>query len=228
MKLQKLVAALLFLGVVLSLTSCLKDSCQSSITYTRLMPVFKSLEEIRAEDISFEPAKPLKNPGAIYYYNNYIFIGEPGEGVHAINNNDPQNPVNEYFIAIPGNESFAIKDGLMYASSYIDLLTIALPSTNLPSTADMPSLIGRTENVFPALWVDEANHQIAVAYEEMTLTEDVECGTYGNFYRTDVGDFFDIGQADKFYGDAEVLANSADDGATGVGNTGVGGSLARF
>ena len=193
--------------------SCLKDKCERTVSYIRVDPVFKTLAEIHNGEVVAEAPRELKNPGKIYYYNNQIFVNERREGVHVIDNTNPANPVNTAFISIPGNEDIAIKNGLLYANSYIDLLTIKL---------DGYQLVSRTESVFPPLWEDIQNNQIAVYYEETPVTEVLDCETYSTLKR--VGDdlvFF----GGSFEGD--VLAPSANS-AGSSGGAGIGGSMARF
>lgn len=204
-----------FLAVLaLSLTGCLKDKCESRVTYTRVETIYKTLDEIHAGTAVFEAPRSLENTGGINYYNNKIYINERSKGIHIIDNSNPANPVNLNFIAIPGNESFAIKNGILYANSYVDLLAIDL-STNL--------VVGRTESVFPPLWEDLANNRLAVAFEETQVTEEVECGRYNNFYRHN-GEFIDFVNVGVLTSDAmaEQFGNNKADG------TGIGGSMSRF
>ncbi len=194
---------------------CLKDDCERKLTYTRVEPVYKTLDELHTGTAVVEGPRTLGNTGVLYYYNSKIYINERGEGIHVIDNADPKNPVNTAFIAIPGNESFAIKNGILYASSYIDLLAIDLSSQQV---------VGRTESVFPPLWEDLANNQVAVSYKETKVTEEVDCDTYSNFYNRN-GEFIDFvggGMEGDF-----ALQNASNDNNLS-GGTGIGGSMARF
>ncbi|MBI5917501.1 MAG: hypothetical protein HY842_19205 [Bacteroidetes bacterium] len=198
---------------------CLKDKCERKLSYIRVDPVYKTIDEIRNGTAVNEAPRELKNPGALYYYNDKIFINERQEGIHVIDNTDPSSPVNEAFIAIPGNESFAIKNGILYANSYIDLLAIDLQSTEV---------VGRTESVFPPLWEDFENNRVAVSYQETPVTEVLSCDGYGKFYFTD-DRFFDFSNMGGFQGDVAVLANESSNGGTKEGSgAGIGGSMARF
>ncbi len=218
MKANKLALIVLLAFVGLFTQGCLKDSCERVLTYTRFDPVYKTYDEIRAGTAVLEAPRALENTGALYYYNNKIYIGERSEGIHVIDNSNPTNPVAINFIAIPGNENFAIKNGILYANSYIDLLAIDLESNQV---------VGRTENVFPPLWEDLANNQVAVSYMETKVTEEVSCDNYGNFYQRSNGEFIDFaGGFDNFSGDVSVLAENS--GNSSADGTGIGGSMARF
>jgi hypothetical protein len=196
-----------------SAQGCLKDKCERTVSYIRVDPVFKSLAEIHSGEVVAEAPREIKNPGKLYYYNNRIFINERREGIHVIDNTDPSNPVNVEFISIPGNEDMAIKNGILYANSYIDLLTIKL---------DGYQVINRTENVFPPLWEDVQNNQVAVYYQETPVTEVLDCDAYSSLKQIDDQFFFFNG---AFEGDVDVLAPSAGNSS---GGTGIGGSMARF
>lgn len=201
-----------------SLQGCLKDQCERTVTYTYVEPVYKTVEEIRAGQVQVEAPRKLVNPGKIYYYDNKIFINESKEGVHVIDNSDPSNPVNSHFISIPGNEDIAIKDGLLYANSYIDLWAVELENFQL---------LGRAENVFPPLWEDVASNRIAVYLKETRKTEVMDCERYSYLYAKEGGQLIDF-SAD-FNGElANTMLSSNSSGSSTGGGTGTGGSMARF
>lgn len=202
---------LLLALITLSFQSCLKDSCQEVVTYYNQVPVYKSLAEMR-QDISVEPARDLKNPGKLYFYNNYVFINEVREGIHVIDNTDPKNPQEVAFINIPGNVDMAVQGNILYADNYIDLLAIDITNPASPVQA------GRAEQVFNALWYDDNQQKYCVYYDVVETTETVDCGT---ITRNGGGIFFNGG----FLGmeNIDVAAPSAD-----ASGSGVGGSMARF
>jgi hypothetical protein len=206
--------------LTLSLQGCLKDQCERTVTYTYVEPVYKTIEEIRAGQVTVEAPRELVNPGKIYYYDNKIFINESREGVHVIDNSNPSNPVNVQFISIPGNEDIAIKNGLLYANSYIDLWTVDLENYQL---------VGRTENVFPPLWDDLLNNSVVVYYQETKKTEVMDCEQYGSLFHTQDGSLVkfssDFSREDAFNAINSSTSNPSSSSSSG---TGVGGSMARF
>lgn len=202
MKNLKLFAAFLCI-VSFSLQSCMKDKCTSEYTYIKYTPVYKTMEEMTV-DIKSESPRELVQPGKIYFYNNYIFINEIKEGIHVIDNSDPENPQNIAFINIPGNVDMAIKDNVLIGDSYLFLLTVDV------SDPLNVQLIGRQEQWnynFP----QDASGNFVVDYTEEEVTETVDCNG-SHMYRENTFD-------------ASFLSNSA--GATQT-STGVGGSMARF
>ena len=83
--------------------------------------------------------------GKIYFYQDYILVNEKYEGIHIIDNSDPSNPQSTNFICIPGNIDIAVKDDILYADSYTDLIAIDI------SDIGNIQIVKRFEDVFP--WV---------------------------------------------------------------------------
>ena len=130
-----------FLLLVFMLSGC-TDSCTTTTTYTYYEPVYKTTEEIRAA-VRIEEPRELGSPGKIYIYDKYLFINQPNEGIHIIDNSDKRDPKTISFINIPGNFDLAVKDNVLYADSYIDLLAFDI------SQPTLVKLVERVENAFP-------------------------------------------------------------------------------
>ena len=113
---MKSVNFLLTTMLFLTFQSCIKDECTDIVTYEKYLPIYKSIEEIQTFEST--DGQPLKNPGAIYYYKNYLLIGEQGEGIHVFDNQNPSNPVQIAFWKIPGNHRMAIQNDRLYADNY--------------------------------------------------------------------------------------------------------------
>lgn len=107
--------------VVFFLQGCLKDKVAH--TYTILRPIYQTKEVVKANIKSNGP-KDIESPGKIFIYGKYIFLNEPDQGVHVIDNTDPSNPVDKAFIDIPGNEDIAVRGNTLYADMYGDLVSI--------------------------------------------------------------------------------------------------------
>lgn len=82
------------------------------------------------------------SPGNIYVYQNWILQSEVGKGVHIIDNSVPANAHKIGFIRIPGNNDFSIKNNLMYANNYYDMVSIDI--SRLPQI----SVVNRMPNMF--------------------------------------------------------------------------------
>lgn len=196
---------------LVTMSSCLKDSCMETREYVVHKPIYKDSSEIHPQ-ISVQAPRALENPGKIYTYGQYLFINELNEGVHVIDNSDPKNPIQTAYYDIPGNHDIAIKDGIMYANVYFDLVGINIQN------------IGAAEEVFRENFgIDPKQSprsgEFIVGYIETDETVVLNCGDE-NF-----------GQ-NIFFSDGFVLANADHSSSTGVTqsptNGGVGGSTARF
>lgn len=198
--------------VALFATSCTKDKCNQTITYTKYNPVYLSLETIRAE-INAEAPRDLENPGKIYFYQDHIFINEYLEGIHVIDNSNPENPTPINFIPILGNIDMVVKNDQLIVDNYNDLLTLDISDLN------QPRLVNRQEEVLGNYSFDE--NGLVVSYETEEVTEEVDCSLANQN-----GRFF----IDGVFLESDGLANAISDNSSSASapSTGIGGSFARF
>ena len=212
----------LFLGIIigaivimLSFSGC-TDTCTNTITYITYKPVYASMSTLRTQ-VEVLPPQPREGQGKIYVYGDYLLLGDPGLGIHVYNNADKANPMALGFINIPGNYDMAVRGGLLYADSYVDLLVFNI---NDPGNI---SLVNRLEDVFPlyntqfGVWAE--GDQVVTKLEELEVVEvNQECTA---------------SSPDIFFMREDVLALQADAGGlnSNLGAApliGVGGSMARF
>jgi len=191
-----------------SLNSCLKDTCENVFTYQRYDPVFIKPEVLR-QKITASTSKELITTGKIYVYGDYLLINEPDLGIHVVDNKIPANPRFISFIKIPGNSDLAVRNGLLYADSYIDLVVL-----DLKNPQDVKEVF-RVENVFPTYGKDE-KLGLLVAYKPAGVTETFPCSeNAGN-------SFFD---GNVIWSRESSLTSGL---KTPFGTVGIGGSTARF
>ena len=131
----------LFSALMLFLTSC-SDSVSEMVTYKINEPVFMSAEAFRSSVKVTNQSKNIESLGKMCFYNGYLYISEPEKGIHIIDNRNPANPQNIGFIELLGNGDLSIRNGLLYADSFVDLVWFDI--TNPAS----PSFKGRLEDVF--------------------------------------------------------------------------------
>lgn len=115
------------------------DSCSFNSPY---QPVYMSYEELRSS-IELLPDQTPSNFGKIYIYQHYLLINSFNEGIFIYDNSDVENPAYLTFLRIPGNLDIEIRDGYLYADSYIDLVAI-----NIRSPQDIV-VSARIEEHFP-------------------------------------------------------------------------------
>ena len=118
--LNTLVLASLIMFVV-GFQSC--DTCTEVVEYYRYDPIYID-QNIYEAPVKFSETQEIENPGVIASYGNLIFINELNKGIHILDNQNPENPIGIGFIEINNNKHFAIKDDVLLANRYHDLVTI--------------------------------------------------------------------------------------------------------
>ncbi len=88
-------------------------------------------------------ARPVKTSGKIYLFQKYLFVGEPGEGVHVFDNSNPNMPAMLCFINIPYNYDIAVKDSILYADTYFGIVAINI--AHLPDIKVLQHIRGSVE-----------------------------------------------------------------------------------
>ena len=131
--------SMLVILVVFVISSCKDVIYENDL---RNVPVYLSFAELRSS-VEKESPQDLHNPGKIYFNDGYILINEEMKGIHVIDNRNPKNPQNVAFIEIPGNMDMAVKNNVLYADSYVDLVAIDI------SDVQNPEEVKRVKNVFP-------------------------------------------------------------------------------
>lgn len=206
------------ISIIMSLffNGCLKDTCESSNTFTQWTPVYKSDAEMRQAP-QYQAARQLKKPGKIYFYDKYIFINEQKEGVHIIDNSNVSSPQNIGFLTIPGNVDMAIKGDVLYADSYMDLLAINIDNVT------QPRLTQRTQDVFENVFWRDPQRGWLVDYVPEKVTQKIDC----NDPRLSSGGGWFLQRDVVFSASDKAFPTSATNSA-GARPAGVGGSMARF
>lgn len=200
---------LTFFSLFFSLNACLKDTCENVYTYQRFDPVYVKPEVLR-QKVAASVSKELVTTGKIYVYGDYLLINEPDLGIHVVDNRVPSSPKFISFLKIPGNSDLAVRNDLLYADSYVDLVVL-----DLKNPLDVKEIY-RLENAFPSYGKDE-KLGLLVAYKAAGVTETFPCSeNSGNT-------FFDGGVI--WTRDNNSLTSGL---KTPSGTVGIGGSTARF
>ena len=204
--------------VILSLFTLVFVSCDDKddsdyADYLVARPLVVSKAEFAASVDIIAP-RPIDESGKVYSYKDYIFINDKSQGIHVIDNSNPQQPKKISFIKIPGNVDISVKDDFLFADSLMDLVVLDISDLNNIEQ------VNRLKNVLYSnvFWPMEADifeydgydyeTEILVGWETVTerrRIEEVQKNNGGGIFFEDM-----------------ALANSAD------GGTGQGGSLARF
>src|SRR5215213_6924307 len=133
---MKYIFILLLAGIV---------SCEPGIDQNGGIPGYAPIYATAqaAITITTEAVKPTVHPGKIYAYGNYLFQVEQNEGIHIIDNSNPQQAQKISFLKIPTCFELAIRSNYLYTNSLNDLLVFNLSNIN------SPQLVNRLKNAFP-------------------------------------------------------------------------------
>lgn len=205
---------ILLSAITITFSSCLKDACKQFYSYKLYKPVYMTYTELR-QSVKSVSATELKDVGKIYYKSPYIFVGEVNKGIHVIDNTNPSSPQNIGFIRIPGNLDIAIKDNVLFADSYIDLVAIDI------SDPKNVTEIWRDQEVFPQRnymgWTGDATRGVVTDWVEADTTIQQPCTNYSPIV--------------FMGGDLAMFNSSSSSGGTTTTTSpgsGVAGSMARF
>lgn len=207
---------LLFLVFLLGVAGC-TDKCKETRTFRRYTPVSFTTAQVRQARV--ESGRPLVKPGKIYTKDGYLFINELKEGIHIIDNRNPASPQTVAFLRIPGNGDIAVRNNILYADSYMDL--VAFDISNLSDIR----VVKRVEGVFQnglfegGYWSYNAQNGLISDQHVDYVTETVETDCEEDVTPRN-GWFWNRGFATSQFA-------SADMGQTNTTN-GVAGSMARF
>jgi len=199
------------------LTSC-EDSTYRQ--YTGNAPVYMSYDDLR-KAVTDDASSDLKNPGKIYFKDDYIFIVEEQKGIHVFDNTNPSQPAKKSFVKIPGVVDISISGQTLYADSYVDLVVLDLSNiTNIKEVGRMKDILPYTvppvDNKYPQAPVDREKG-VVTGWELKIIKEryNTNPNPYPVYWLTGIA-FMD-----------KANASGASTGISGSG-VGVGGSMARF
>ena len=218
-KIIPIITLIMFFSIMFS--SCEDNTLKE---YKGYAPVYLSYKDLRAS-VTEEQNVDLKNPGKIYFKDNYIFIVEELKGIHIYDNSNPSSPVKKSFIKLPGVVDISITGNIMYADSYIDLVVLNVENVdNIREVGRLKDLLPYTvpavsNNNFPLGFVDK-DKGIVVDWELRTIKEKVDLNPdpvpYPVYYNGGGLAYYD-----------KSNSSGASSGVSGSG-VGMGGSMARF
>ena len=204
MKLKSSYFVLLFLLIL----SCNNDKVEYEMI-TVATPEILSKAEFR-NSVEVLGPQNIDEAGKIYAYANYIFVNDEFQGVHIIDNTNPEAPSAIAYLKIPGNIDISIKNNILYADSSTDLVIFDIFNIN-----DIQP-IGRLEDVFSVY-----DYQIPIEAQEVNWN--------GFDYGSQVIVGWTVTQERREINDNDIMwLESGGMDLTNSGDVGTGGSLARF
>ena len=167
----------IFLFVLVLLGVSCSDTVKDTVSYMANVPVYLSRDDFRSA-VKVESTRPLKNPGKICLYGDYLFINEVNAGIHVIDNSDPSSPRNVAFIEIQGNIDLVAKDGILYADNLVDMLLFDISDPQTPKLkrrveSVFTGVLPATNNEYPVSQIDTTG-KVIVGWTQETITEEVK------------------------------------------------------
>lgn len=182
---MRITSLLLAFAISISfLSSCNQDIVGDvTVTFQEGSALYADLDEIRSTRLLGE-ARPVDNPGKIFVSPDYLFIGEEGQGIHVVDNSNPEQPLNLAFINIPGNREYFFQNDMIYAESYYDVLKIDV------SNPTQPLLVTRVlEGVADELVNGLGEALIGFSFERVTRKLDKNDNIYDYIWDSGNGSF---------------------------------------
>ncbi|MBP6611634.1 MAG: hypothetical protein KA206_11185 [Paludibacter sp.] len=160
---MKKITFLLSVCLVLLLTAC-ESGVTKTVTYKINEPVLMTKAEFRSTIKMAPQPIEITNFGKICFYEGYLFVSESEKGIHIIDNRNPASPQNLGFIEVPGNADLAVRDNLLYADSFVDLVWFDI------SNPAKPTFKGRLADIFPTS-LPIMDNMYGYNYNDITLSQ---------------------------------------------------------
>ena len=123
----------IFLILFTPLVSCLQSDNEETFQNVPrdarvYVPVYG--DTATAFKLTIEQVKPIESPNKIFLYQDFLIVGEGDEGFHVIDNSNPVVPQRLFFISIPNTTDLAVKDGVIFANNYSDIVAFKINESN--------------------------------------------------------------------------------------------------
>ena len=207
MKKFNLIFSLFF---VLMFSACYK-TIDRTTKIKQSIPIYQytTVAEAEANLIQGLPTK-LTTFGNIYSYQHYLLINERGSGVHIFDNSNPDSPLQLSFMNIPGNFDMAVKNNVLYADSYDDLLALDISDiTNI-------LLLKRLNGIFPQSHPSTSG--VIIGYKDTIIEISERVSPDWGFQNDNINSNQNFNTLESSTGSNSITNN----------NSGTGGSFARF
>lgn len=131
---MKYIVSLFTLSAIILFSSCERELKEKPVK--GYIPLYEN--EIDKTVKLNQAPRTLSNPGKIYVYGNMLFVNERGNGIHVIDNTNPESPVKLAYHEILGCDNMAVKNGIMYVGYGYGMLSIDM---NAPAAAELLNFI---------------------------------------------------------------------------------------
>ncbi len=152
----------IFIGILFMFSACVKNKGSITMTYNKATAVYGDIDALRNTPL-VSTSRNIENSGKIFVGDDFLLIGEKGEGIHVFDNSNTSAPVPVVFINLPYTEEFFVDGDIIYAESHYDFLKINI--------ADIynPKLMDRVSYAFgKAIENDKGDVLLGFSYEVVT------------------------------------------------------------
>lgn len=156
------------LGFTLIFASCGNQLCKQTISYTKATAIYGDIDEARNQVVN-AAVRDIEDPGKIYIGEDFLLIGEEGEGIHVLDNSDPNNPVQINFINIHQNREFFVEGDALYAESWTDIVKYDI------SDLSNVRVEARADEVFNTPVSLNAAGEKLIGFDLENVVEDLDC-----------------------------------------------------
>ncbi|EDP69788.1 hypothetical protein FBALC1_09662 [Flavobacteriales bacterium ALC-1] len=128
---NKISALAIVVIMCLQLTNCKSDDDFNGLInrVAVTVPVIKSKSEFR-NSIKITSARSTNSDGKIYVYDDLLFYIAQHSGIHIFDNQSPENPQNLAFIELEGVNDISVKNGILYADNFMDLVVFDISNVS--------------------------------------------------------------------------------------------------
>ncbi|MDU1890419.1 MAG: hypothetical protein E6767_06980 [Dysgonomonas sp.] len=207
---MKKVTLLILLSAMI-LSGCDNNEVTRTYTYQVNEPVMMSRSDFNKSIKTSTVPEQIEKQGKICFYEGYLYISEPQKGIHIINNQNPSSPQNVGYIELMGNADLAIRNNMLYADSFTDLVWFDI------SNPAKPELKNRLENAFPTSLPPTDNYW-GVDYRN---SPDSVIVGWTTIEKTETYTYKPCKDCDYVYANAESSSGTS-------GGKGANGSMSRF
>lgn len=206
----------IMLSALLILSGCVKEKCSRVVTTKLYTPVLMAKADVVANSTLIQAPQEIGGTGKIYIKDTYIFVNEPGKGVHLIDNRNPAAPVKLSFLKVLGNVDMAVKGNFLYVDSFQDLLVFDISDPkNMRHVTSLNEVLGYAVNASGMIVGYPANARkdsIVVDFVARDTTYTCPC----------------ISNDREIMFASESASTAFNSAKAGGSSTGKGGSMARF
>jgi hypothetical protein len=148
----------------LSLLILSGSSIYQGVTY---VPMLMDRADLEASVQLVTTQVPFRNPGRINLYQHWLLLVEQYKGIHLYDNTDPAHPLRKGFLRVPGCQSLAVGNGVLYVDNAVDLVGVTINFTTLQARE-----VARNRRALPE--IESPNGYIPTDYTRGNRPENTE------------------------------------------------------